>query len=70
VSPAGATLAYTGVANITYEVDASSSLSDPNGWASIATPTASSAGTFTATDPDAGKYSSRFYRAVPMHGIF
>lgn len=54
----------SGVPNWTYGVQANEDLNHPNGWHDIGTAVADGNGNIVFTDPDAPKYSARFYRFV------
>ncbi len=57
------TLTCAGLANETYTIQATTDLASGR-WVTIGTNTVGPKGTFTFNDPDASKYTSRFYRTV------
>ena len=58
------TLSFVGVANYTYQVDATTSLAPPVVWTTISTNTADINGLWQITDLQATNYPDRFYRSA------
>ena len=63
-SDGSVTLNFVGVANYTYQVDATTNLSPPVVWTTISTNTADTNGLWQITDLQATNYPQRFYRSV------
>jgi autotransporter-associated beta strand protein len=63
-SDGSVTLNFVGVANYTYQVDATTNLSPPVVWTTISTNTADINGLWQITDLQATNYPQRFYRSV------
>jgi hypothetical protein len=58
------TLSFVGVANYTYEVEATTNLAPPSVWTTISTNTADINGQWQITDLQATNYPNQFYRSV------